>query len=319
MTSKRAEVLAKTSEMSHDEWLIERRKGIGGSDASIILGLNKWKTPFELWLDKTGQVPVSESQSEAAYFGSLLEDIVAKEFEIRSGKKVRRKKAILKHPEHDFILANVDRMIVGEKAILECKTTSAYNLKEWEEEEIPESYIVQVQHYLGVLGPEYQKAYFAVLIGGNKFVWKEIERDDELIDMIFEAEIEFWNDKVLGGRAPALDGSSAAEEYLKKRYAETENNKAIDLTATNRERIQQYLLLKEQISELQSQAKELENQIKHEMKDAEYGFIGNYQACWKPVVSNRVDTKKLKEQFPDIYEKVKKETHFRRFGIKEVS
>lgn len=91
MTSKRAEVLAKTSEMSRDEWLIERRKGIGGSDASIILGLNKWKTPFELWLDKTGQVPVSESQSEAAYFGSLLEDIVAKEFEIRSGKKVRRK------------------------------------------------------------------------------------------------------------------------------------------------------------------------------------------------------------------------------------
>ncbi|MBD5020942.1 hypothetical protein GUF50_16305, partial [Xanthomonas citri pv. citri] len=90
----------------------------------------------------------------------------------------------------------------------------------------------------------------------NKFVWKEIERDDELIDMIFKAEIEFWNDKVLGGQAPALDGSSAAEEYLKKRYAETENNKAIDLTAANRERIQQYLLIKEQISELQSQAKE---------------------------------------------------------------
>ncbi|MCY9191172.1 YqaJ viral recombinase family protein, partial [Bacillus mojavensis] len=261
MMTRRAEVLAKTSEMSRDKWLIERRKGIGGSDASVILGLNKWKTPFELWLDKTGQVPISESQSEAAYFGSLLEDIVAKEFEIRSGKKVRRKKAILRHPEHDFILANVDRMIVGEKAILECKTTSAYNLKEWEDEEIPESYIVQVQHYLGVLGPEYQKAYFAVLVGGNKFVWKEIERDDELIDLIFEAEIEFWNDKVLGGQAPALDGSSAAEEYLKKRYTETENNKAIDLTATNRERIQQYLLLKEQISELQSQAKELENQI----------------------------------------------------------
>lgn len=114
-------------------------------------------------------------------------------------------------------------------------------------------------------------------------------------------------------------GQVFAEEYLKKRYAETENNKAIDLTATNRERIQQYLHLKEQLSELQSQEKELENQIKHEMKDAEYGFIGNYQAYWKPVVSNRVDTKKLKEQFPDIYEEVKKETHFRRFRIKEVS
>ncbi|MEH6439328.1 YqaJ viral recombinase family protein [Bacillus sp. JHAA] len=313
-----AEIFAKTADMSREEWLMERRKGIGGSDASVILGLNKWRTAFELWLDKTGQVPVSESASEAAYFGSILEDIVAKEFEVRSGKKVRRKKSMLKHPEHDFILANVDRMIVGEKAILECKTTSEYNLKEWENDEIPADYIVQVQHYLGVLGPEYKKAYFAVLIGGNKFVWKEIERDDELIEMIFTAEVEFWNTAVLGGVAPALDGSSAAEEYLKKRYAETESNKVIDLTAVNRERIKQYLQLKESIAELQLQAKELENQIKHEMKEAEYGFIGNYQTSWKPVITNRIDTNKLKEQFPDVYEKVTKEVQYRRFGIKEV-
>lgn len=226
---------------------------------------------------------------------------------------------MLKHPEHDFILANIDRMIVGEKAILECKTTSEYNLKEWENDEIPADYIVQVQHYLGVLGPEYKKAYFAVLIGGNKFVWKEIERDDELIEMIFTAEVEFWNTAVLGGVAPALDGSSAAEEYLKKRYAETESNKVIDLTAVNRERIKQYLQLKESIAELQLQAKELENQIKHEMKEAEYGFIGNYQTSWKPVITNRIDTNKLKEQFPDVYEKVTKEVQYRRFGIKEVS
>lgn len=314
-----AEVFASTADMSREEWLLERRKGIGGSDASVILGINKWRTPFELWLDKTGQVPVSESGSEAAYFGSLLEDIVAKEFEIRSGKKVRRRKAMLRHPKHDFILANVDRMIVGEKAILECKTTSAYNLKEWEDDEIPDSYIVQVQHYLGVLGPEYKKAYFAVLIGGNKFVWKEIERDDELIAMIFQAEIEFWNEKVLGGKAPVLDGSSAAEEYLKQRYAEAEGGKVVDLTSDNKTRIQQYLQLKEQINELSLQAKELENQIKHEMKEAEYGFIGNYQTSWKSVSTNRIDSKKLKEQFPDVYEKVTKEVQFRRFGIKEVS
>ncbi|KIL30469.1 YqaJ viral recombinase family protein [Bacillus subtilis] len=314
-----AEVFASTADMSRDEWLLERRKGIGGSDASVILGINKWQTPFELWLDKTGQVPVSESGSEAAYFGSLLEDIVAKEFEIRSGKKVRRRKAMLRHPKHDFILANVDRMIVGEKAILECKTTSAYNLKEWEDDEIPDSYIVQVQHYLGVLGPEYKKAYFAVLIGGNKFVWKEIERDDELIALIFQAEIEFWNEKVLVGKAPVLDGSSAAEEYLKQRYAEAEGGKVVDLTSDNKTRIQQYLQLKEQINELSLQAKELENQIKHEMKEAEYGFIGNYQTSWKSVSTNRIDSKKLKEQFPDVYEKVTKEVQFRRFGIKEVS
>lgn len=197
-----------------------------------------------------------------------------------------------------MILANIDRMIVGEKAILECKTTSAYNAKEWIDDEIPASYIVQVQYYLGILGPEYKKGYFAVLIGGNRFVWKEVERDEELIQMIFSSVVNFWNDHVLKGVAPALDGSSAAEEFLKKKYAESDSTKIVDLTSANKERIQHYLRLKAEIAALQEQAKELENQIKQELKDAETGFVGKYQATWKPVVSNRVDTNKLKEHFP---------------------
>lgn len=314
-----AEVLSTTENMERDEWLLERRKGLGGSDASIVLGINKWKTPFELWLDKTGQVEPQELQSDAAYFGTILEDLVAKEFERRSGKKVRRRNAMLKHPEYDFIIANVDRMIVGEKAILECKTTSAYNQKEWESEEVPDSYIVQAQHYLGVLGPEYKKAYFAVLIGGNKFVWKEIERDDELIDIIFTQEIAFWNDYVLAGVAPALDGSSAAEQYIKKRYEESQAGKTVDLKAENKDRIQQILSLKASINELKTQATALENQLKQEIDDAEIAFIQNFQATFKTQVANRVDTKKLKEHFPDIYQQVIKQSTSRPLRIKEIS
>lgn len=314
----KAEILASTTNMSREEWLDQRTKGIGGSDSSIILGLNKWKTAFELWLEKTGQVIPQELQSDAAYFGTQLEDLVAKEFEKRSGKKVRRKNAMLKHPEHEFIIANVDRMIVGEKAILECKTTSAYNLKEWENDEIPESYIIQVQHYLGVLGPEYKKAYFAVLIGGNKFVWKEIERDEELINLLFEQEINFWNNHVIANIAPALDGSSAAEQYLKKRYEKVEKGKSVDFTSEYKERIDEYLNIKSSIKSLEEQMKEIENHIKNEMKDAELGFVQNYQTEWKSITSNRVDTKKLKETYPDIYSQVVKESSYRKFGIKEI-
>lgn len=259
-----------------------------------------------------------ELQNDAAYFGSQLEDLVAKEFEKRSGKKVRRKNAMLKHPEHEFIIANVDRMIVGEKAILECKTTSAYNVKEWENDEIPESYIIQVQHYLGVLGPEYKKAYFAVLIGGNKFVWKEIERDDELINLIFEQEIAFWNNHVLANIAPALNGSSAAEQYLKKRYDKAEKGKSVDFTSEYKYKIDEYLRIKNSMKSLEEQMKEIENQIKAEMQDAELGFVQNYQTEWKSITSNRVDTKKLKESFPEIYSQVVKESSYRKFGIKEI-
>jgi putative phage-type endonuclease len=309
-------VFANTNEMSHEEWLQARTRGLGGSDASVVLGLNKYKTPFELWLEKTGQVTPQSSESEAAYFGTLLEDLVAKEFEKRSGKKVRKRNAMFRHPEHEFILANIDRFIVGEKAILECKTASAFLAKEWEGNEIPEAYIVQVQHYLGVLGPEYKKGYFAVLIGGQKFIWKEIERDDELIEMIFQAEIDFWNNHVLKGEPPALDGSSAAEKFLKERYKESEPNKIVQLGASYKSKIEEYQSLKETIEQLEQQKKAIENQLKNELKDAESGYVGNYEVQWKPRVSNRVDAKMLKEKFPDIYKQVLKTSTARYFSIK---
>ncbi|ODA18269.1 hypothetical protein A5N86_05910 [Geobacillus thermoleovorans] len=305
--------------MSHEEWLQARVHGLGGSDASVVLGLNRYKTPFELWLEKTGQVTPQSSTSEAAYFGTLLEDLVAKEFEKRSGKKVRKRNAMFQHPEHEFILANIDRFIVGEKAILECKTASAFLAKEWEGDDIPEAYIVQMQHYLGVLGPEYKKGYFAVLIGGQKFVWKEIERDDELIEMIFAAEIDFWNNHVLANQPPALDGSSAAEQFLKERYKETDPNKVVQLGSSCKSKIEEYQSLKETIAQLEEQAKAIENELKHELKDAEIGYAGNYEVQWKPRVSNRVDTKMLKEKFPDIYKQVLKTSTARYFSIKTLA
>ncbi|KZM54938.1 hypothetical protein A3Q35_13360 [Aeribacillus pallidus] len=313
------QVIAKTSDMDRREWLEARTKGIGGSDASVVLGLNKYKTPFELWLEKTGQVVPQEIQNDAAYFGTLLEDLVAKEFEKRSGKKVRKRNVMFQHPHHEFLIANIDRFVVGEKAILECKTASAFLSKEWEGDEIPEAYIVQVQHYLGVLGPEYKKGYFAVLIGGQKFIWKEIERDDELIQMIFQAEIDFWKNHVEKNIPPALDGSSAAEQYLKERYAEAEPGKIVDLEYSYKEKLDHYLELKEQIKTLQEIARQTENELKNELKDAEIGIVKNYQVNWKPVTQNRVDTKVLKEKYPNIYQEVLKNTTYRKFSVKELT
>lgn len=305
-----------TKEMSRFEWLQERTKGIGGSDAGIILGLNKYRTAFELWLEKTGQVEPVEVDNEAIYWGNQMEDVVAKEFEKRTGKKVRRTNFMYSHPEHEFIKANLDRLVVGEDAILECKTAGAFLAKEWEGEDVPDTYLVQVQHYLGVTGKE--KAYIAVLIGGNKFIWKEIERDQELIDMIFKAEIEFWNHNVLGFQQPELDGSSAAEQYLKEKYDRAEERKEVILKAEFKELIQQYERVKEDEKLIKTAKTEIENKIKAELKDAELGLTDTHEVTWKNVVSNRVDAKELKAKFPDIYKQVVKASNSRRFGIKEL-
>lgn len=301
--------------MDRTQWLLTRRQGIGGSDAGIIMGLNKYKTAFELWLDKTGQVLPDESAGEAAYWGNQMEEVVAKEFEKRTGKKVRRSNMMYQHPEHDFMLANVDRFIVGEDALLECKTASAYLAKEWESDEVPATYLVQIQHYLAVTGKS--KAYVAVLIGGNKFIWKEIDRDEELINQIIAFELDFWETNVKGQLAPALDGSSAAEKYLKDRFAKSED-KQIILPKTFNEYLTERANLERDIKLLETRKKEIDNNIKGHMESAEKALSDNYEVSWKSMTSKRVDTKKLKEKFSDIYLTVLMESHSRKFTVKEI-
>lgn len=304
-----------TKEMSRHDWLLARTKGIGGSDAGIILGLNKYRTAFELWLEKTGQVEPVEINNEAIYWGNEMENVVAKEFEKRTEKRVRRTNFMYSHPDYPFITANIDRMVVGESAILECKTASAYLAKEWEADEIPATYLVQVQHYLGVTGKE--KGYIAVLVGGNKFIWKEIERDEELIHMIFEAEKHFWEYHVQQGNPPELDGSSAAEQYLKEKYDKAEKDKEIILPADYRSLLEQYEKIKSDEKLVKTAKTEIENKIKAELKDAETGIVDSYIVSWKNQVQNRVDTKTLKEKYPDVYKNVLKPSSFRKFAVKE--
>jgi putative phage-type endonuclease len=304
-----------TSSMSRYEWLQERSKGIGGSDAGVILGLNKYRTSFELWLEKTGQVEPVEIDNEAIYWGNEMENVVAKEFEKRTGKKVRRTNFMFTHNEHSFMKANIDRVIVGESAILECKTASAYLAKEWVGDEIPATYLVQVQHYLAVTGKE--KGYIAVLIGGNHFVWKEIQRDEELINMIIDAEKHFWEYHVQQFNQPTLDGSSAAEKYLKEKYEKAEAGKEVVLPVEFKEIIVQYEKIQADEKLIKTAKTEIENKLKAELQDAETGIVDTFVVSWKNQSQQRVDSKALKEKFPDIHKEVLTESSFRKFGIKE--
>ena len=126
--------------MNKLEWLKERQAGIGGSDVGAILGVNKYKTAFQVYIEKTETISEVKEQSEAAYWGDQFEDIVAKEFEKRTGKKVRRDRKHYKNSEYPFMVANIDRKVVGENAILECKTANQYLASEWKDAEIQASY-----------------------------------------------------------------------------------------------------------------------------------------------------------------------------------
>lgn len=304
-----------TKNMSRQEWLKLRQTGIGGSDAGTILGINKWKSPIQLYFEKTQPELKQEIDNEYIYWGNVLEDVVAKEFTERTGKKVRKVNKMFRHPKYNFMLANIDRAVVGEKAVLECKTTSEYNKEAWKEDEIPDSYIAQVQHYMAVTG--YEKGYIAVLIGGNKFIWKEIERDEELINIIIQEEKYFWENYILGDDIPPVDGSVATTEFMKFKYQDSVDTQAV-LDENDEMIIKALNQIKEEEKELKEQKAKYENQIKNKLGENQFGISQNYQVSWKTQKSSRFDRKKFKEEYPELDEQYTRTTESRVMRIKEV-
>lgn len=308
-----AVTLAKTLDMDRDTWLEMRKKGIGGSDAAIVCGLSKWKSPVELWLEKRGEYQ-SEEPGEAAYWGTVLEDIVAKEFELRTGLKVKRDNRILKHHEYPFMLANIDRRIVGKNEILEVKTANAYLAKEWEDDQLPDTYYCQGQHYCAVTGAE--GVHFAVLIGGQKFVNKYVSRDDEFIAKLIEIEAEFWH-KVEAGERPAIDGSNASSELLSTLFPQS-NGEEIALPASATDLIKEYQEAKAQMDVAEFRKQNAENALKEMLGEAELGTIQGYKVEWKSAKPRKTfDSKRLEKERPEIYQQyVGLGNPSRRFTIK---
>lgn len=303
--------IANASKLSYEEWLEYRAKGIGGSDAGSIAGLNPWKSAFSVYLDKVGEgKPIPDNQKMR--IGRDLEDYVAKRFEEDTGLKVRKNNFVLQSKDHPFMLANLDREIVGENAFLECKTTGSYSAKEWEDDKVPIQYELQCLHYMATCGFDY--GYIAVLIGNQDFVFKKIERDEETIQNLIEIEKRFWNEHVLKRIPPLPDGSSDYSDMLKEKYINS-IDKQIEIPSL-REDIDRHKELKELTDGLKNEMKVIEQRIQSEMMEYEIASVGDYRVTWKPYSSTRLDTKKFKEDNPDLFEKYSKTTNSRRFQIK---
>lgn len=310
-------VLASTENMPYEDWLEWRKKGIGGSDASVVCGISRYKSPVELWLDKTGQLPYQEA-GEAAYWGTQLEALVRAEFTKRTGIEIEHKGVLLQSEEYPFMLANLDGTCEHPDygtCIFEAKTASAYKAGEWDDV-IPGEYQLQIQHYMAVTG--YKAAYIAVLIGGNTFRWKLVERDEELISMLVELEANFW-DHVQRNTPPAMDGSATSAKFLSERFPDSVPKSQITLPDTAADLIQQYDAACEQLEAITEQKQEAENKLKELLGENEVGAAGDRIIVWKSVSQERLDSKTLKAEHPALYQKYANKTSYRRFSIREAS
>ena len=306
-------ILVKTAGMGREEWLRWRTKGIGGSDVSVIAGVNPFRSIFQLWLEKTGQVEPEETENDNTHFGNVLEPVVKREFSKRTGLKVRAKRALLQSEEYPFMLADLDGVVYenGKMNLFEAKTASAYKQEIWEKG-IPEEYVLQVQHYMAVTGAE--KTYLAALVGGNRFYWKVVRRDEQKIAEIIALEKAFWEENVLAGKEPVPDGSGATTDFLNEKYASSNGN-TILLPEEALSLCRRYEELSGQLNELQDKKDAVSNQLKNFLKNNESGVIGEYRVTWKQVTSTTFDKKRLEKENRALYEEYLTKRQYRRLTV----
>ena len=297
----------------YKDWKKERQKGIGGSDVAVALGVSRWKSPLRLYLEKIGEIE-HQPDNEFMYWGRKLEKLVIEHFMEVTGKTVEKIDKILVHPEHDFMIANIDGYIPEEDAVVEVKTASSYKLDEWSGDNVPVEYVLQGQHYLAVTGCS--KVYYPVLVGGNTFFIKEMTRDEELINMIIDAESKFWHEHIEKRIPPEMTGAVDAKELLDKLYPTSKEGTKIELPQLE-DVVNQLAVTQAKIKELEQLADELQAKIKEEMGEAEIAEVGNFIITWKSVTTERLDTTRLKKELPDVYKQFTVSNTTRRFSLKQ--
>lgn len=303
--------LISTLNIDKESWLRYRKQGIGGSDAGAVCGLNPYRTAIQVYYDKTSDT-IGEFDNEAMRQGRDLEEYVARRFCEAAGKKVRRANAMFYDEKNSFMLADVDRMIVGENAGLECKTASPYMADHWRDDNIPLSYLIQCYHYMSVCNAD--AWYIAVVIYGKAFKYYRIERDDEAIELIIRIEKDFWYNHIIPKVLPDPDGSKTADTAIAERFKASQNI-TIPLSGFN-DRLQRRQELIKVIEHMEREKRQIDQELKLYLGDAEVAENDQYRVSWRNISRNSLDEKRLKEEQPQIYEKYRKVTTSRRFSVK---
>ena len=299
---EQARRLVDTRALDRQAWLSIRQSGIGSSDAAAAVGLHPYKSQLELWMDKTGrQVDIKEPSRDEQltsplHWGQVLEPIVADHYAQHTGHRVQRVNAILQHVEHPWMLANLDREIVGndEVQILECKTAGIYGAKLWKEG-VPEYVQLQVMHQLAVTGQ--QAADVAVLLGGHELQIHRIERDEAMIDQLIALEAKFW-EFVENDTPPSADGSDSADKALRALFPQ-DNGETVDFS--HDVGLSQAFVDLQRVRQTLDEAKKEEARLKHRLQQpmgtATLATWPSGVLSWKktkPV--NRLDTKTLQKE-----------------------
>lgn len=283
------------------QWLEARRHGIGGSDVAAIMGVNRYKSPLQIWLEKTGRAEAPDlSGNQAVEWGNRLEDVIAERFQ--DGHPdfiVRKKNAMLVSKRRPWAYANLDRTVRDgdrEPCVLEVKTVGWRRASDWDDG-VPLYYQTQVLHYLAVTG--YARAYVAALIGGQDYREHVIEPDADDLAAVEQAVDTFWGEYVVPDIMPALIGNPDEGGALMGMYGEPDGdfaNGGGELNAL----VEQLQDLKARQSETKAEIDRVTNTVKAAIGSHDGAVSDLYRVTWSRSSCTRFDSKRFRAEHPDM-------------------
>jgi putative phage-type endonuclease len=293
-------------------WLAARK--LGSSDAATICGLNPYCSPLKLFLRLVGQTG-PEPESEAMRWGNLLEPVIAEEFERRTGLKIERAQTLQVHPDHYWMTTTPDYWCYegDDRGISEIKNAGFYQSEKWEDGAIPDYAHLQVQHQMAVCDCKF--AYVVGLIGGNKLVYRRVERDDAIIAQLIEIEGKFW-ESVQSKTPPSPQASDS--DLLAEMFPKATQGKTLELDAAANDLALAYSAAKAEVKRWEALADRHSARLKDMLKDAEKATTTNYKIEWPNRSRTALDTKSLKIAWPLVWDEFAKTTDFRQFTVKEI-
>ena len=299
-----ADVLPYRMQDDLDGWLEQRRQGIGGSDAGTVLGINPYQGRFELWLNKTGVVPDKDlNDVEVVYWGNVLEDIVCREFARRADVPLFDSRGIYRSKTEPWQQLSPDRFCLdpetGAPALFEAKTAGEHMADHWDDGEIPDHYQAQVLHGCAVTG--LRSAWIGVLIGGQRYEYRRVEVDEDLLHDITVAERLFWTENVVGGRQPEVDASESCTDLRRTMW--TAIDETVELDPLAREVALGYLEAHAEVKAAEQRKAEFGNWLRKELAENSVGTVDGVKVVsHKAAADNRFDVTRFKEEHPALYE-----------------
>lgn len=315
----------------NQDFALLRHKSLGGSDIGAILGLSKYKSAVDVWMEKTGKA-INQKDSLPLRFGQFAEEFVASEYSLATGSKLFHHDKAIIHPEYEYMHGHIDRFVVNSNEslfdlngqitasrILECKTANPFAQSEWGEagtDQVPLTYLVQCLWYMMLTKIECTD--LAVLFGNADFRIYEINRDLELEGMILERAQSFWENHVLKDMPPV----AVSESDYKTLFNKATPQKTIETNQDTYKLIKKLQELNQQVEQFECEISQIKQNIMEQMQDAEIlTFQGKILATWKaPKPSLRLDAKKLAEDHLDLVQQYQiLIQNSRRLVIKELS